>query len=213
MSYPVGADVEVRYPLTKEQEQGDRAAWPWLPGWIAEVCGPDEWEVCVEDRRLAMVHQDEIVFPCCFRDSSELRIRRDPDDSPQPAGRGGQQIRALETPGLMKEHTMPDNDTTEINDIPKTTAEQVQALNKTGYELYCQAERLAEQAIAAWPYPDLAEELRMQLAGSLEELARQVRGDSGDDGDVEAHIAEFMAGQRFSAERDARLSDESGSTS
>ena len=99
---------------------------------------------------------------------------------------------------------MPDNDTTEINDIPKTTAEQVQALNKTGYELYCQAERLAEQAIAAWPYPDLADELRMQLAGSLEELARQVRGDSDEDeGDVEAHIAAYMADLKFNAGRDA----------
>ena len=49
---PYGADlhqpdkrVEVRYPLTPEQAQGDRSAWPWLPGWVAEVCGPDEWQV------------------------------------------------------------------------------------------------------------------------------------------------------------------------
>ena len=40
--------VEVRYPLTAEQAQGDRSAWPWLPGWIAEVCGPDEWHAVVQ---------------------------------------------------------------------------------------------------------------------------------------------------------------------
>ena len=205
MSYPDGCDVLVKFPLTKQAEHGDRSAWPWLPGWIVSRCGPDEWEVCVETPELAAEHEGETVYPCCYRDSSELRIRRDPDDSPQPADRGGQQSRALEMPGLMKEHTMPDNDITEINDIPKTTEEQVQALNKAGYDLYCAAERLTEQAIAAWPWPDLADELRMQLAGSLEELARQVRGDSGEDeDDAEAHIAAYMADLKFNADRDAR---------
>ena len=37
--------VEVRYPLTGEQEHGDRAAWPWLSGWVVSQCGPDEWEI------------------------------------------------------------------------------------------------------------------------------------------------------------------------
>ena len=103
------------------------------------------------------------------------------------------------------------------NDITKTTAEQVQALTKAGYDLYCAAENLAGQAIAAWPYPDLAEELRMQLAGSLEELARQMRGDydeDEDEGDAEAQIAAYMADLKFNADRGARLeSDESRSTS
>ena len=31
--------VEVKYPLTREQHDGDRSAWPWLPG--------TEWLVCV----------------------------------------------------------------------------------------------------------------------------------------------------------------------
>ena len=84
------------------------------------------------------------------------------------------------------------------NDITKTTDEQVQALTKAGYDLYCAAENLAGQAIAAWPYPDLAEELREQLAGSLEELARQMRGDfDEDEGDAEAQIAAYMADLKF----------------
>ena len=29
--YPEETPVFVRYPLTKEQEHGERAAWPWLP--------------------------------------------------------------------------------------------------------------------------------------------------------------------------------------
>ena len=33
--FPEDSWVEVQYPLTREQEHGDRAAWPWLPGWIA----------------------------------------------------------------------------------------------------------------------------------------------------------------------------------
>jgi hypothetical protein len=101
------------------------------------------------------------------------------------------------------------------NDITKTTEEQVQALTTAGYGLYCAAENLAEQAMAAWPYPDLAWELREQLAGSLEELARQVRGEADEDeGDADAQIAAYMADLKFNADRDARRkSDESGSTS
>ena len=69
-------DDEVRYPLTQAQEDGDRSAWPWLPGWIARECGPDEWEVVVEDDRLATLDgQGEVVYPACYRDSSELQVR------------------------------------------------------------------------------------------------------------------------------------------
>jgi hypothetical protein len=72
-SFPEDSWVEVRYPLTGEQEHGDRAAWPWVPGWVISRCGPDEWEICVQTPELATEHQDETVFPVCFRDSSELR--------------------------------------------------------------------------------------------------------------------------------------------
>ena len=58
-------------------------------------------------------------------------------------------------------------------------------------------------------------ELREQLAGSLEELARQMRGDyDEDEGDAEAQIAAYMADLKFRTGRDARLeSDESGGAS
>jgi hypothetical protein len=39
--------VEVRYPLPGNDKH-DRSSWPWLPGTILAVCGPDEWQVCVE---------------------------------------------------------------------------------------------------------------------------------------------------------------------
>lgn len=71
--YPEDSWVEVRYPLTREQKHGDRAAWPWLPGWVVSRCGPDEWGICVETPELAMDDEGETVFPCCFRDSSEIR--------------------------------------------------------------------------------------------------------------------------------------------
>ncbi len=85
MSYPAGADVEVRFPLTQAQTDGDRSAWPWVPGWISEVCGPDEWQVCVQDPTLAVMEdgqvpptgtpEQELLFPCCYRDASEIRSR------------------------------------------------------------------------------------------------------------------------------------------
>jgi hypothetical protein len=73
MSFPEDSWVEVRYPLTGEQELGDRAAWPWLPGWVVSVCGADEWEICVQAPELARQHEGETVYPVCFRDASELR--------------------------------------------------------------------------------------------------------------------------------------------
>ena len=73
MSFPEDSWVEVRYPLTREQERGDRDAWPWLPGWVASVCGPDEWEICVQAPELARQYEGETVYPVCFRDASELR--------------------------------------------------------------------------------------------------------------------------------------------
>ena len=51
--FPVGSPVEVRYPRSRQEEKGDRLAWPWLPGSIVEQCGPDEWYVCVEASELA----------------------------------------------------------------------------------------------------------------------------------------------------------------
>ena len=76
--------VMVRYPRTLEEERGDRAKWPWLPGTILEQCGPDEWRVCVEVRELAVrqdgskptprTPQHKLFYPCCYRDSSEIRL-------------------------------------------------------------------------------------------------------------------------------------------
>ena len=41
--FPDESLVEVRYPRTRQEELGDRAKWPWLPGSILGQCGPDEW--------------------------------------------------------------------------------------------------------------------------------------------------------------------------
>ncbi len=77
--------VMVKFPRTKEEERGDRAAWPWLPGTILQQVGPDEFHVCVEDMAVA-VRQDgslptprtpknKLFYPLCFRDSSEIKLR------------------------------------------------------------------------------------------------------------------------------------------
>jgi hypothetical protein len=83
--FPDDSPVEVRYPRSEQEKDGDRSAWPWLPGSIVEQCGPDEWYVCVEVRELAVLHDGRkaprgtpsrrLYYPCCFRDSSEIRPR------------------------------------------------------------------------------------------------------------------------------------------
>ena len=83
--FPDESPVEVRYPRSKQEEQGDLEQWPWLPGTIVEQCGPDEWYVCIEVRELAVLRDGRraprgtasrnLCYPCCFRDSSEIRPR------------------------------------------------------------------------------------------------------------------------------------------
>ena len=41
--FPDDSLAEVRYPRTRQEELGDRAEWPWLPGLILSQCRPDEW--------------------------------------------------------------------------------------------------------------------------------------------------------------------------
>jgi hypothetical protein len=72
--YPEESCAEVRYSLTAEQEHGDRAAWPWLPGWVVEECGPNEWQICVQTLELATEHDVETRYLTCFRDASEIRL-------------------------------------------------------------------------------------------------------------------------------------------
>jgi hypothetical protein len=98
--YPNGSPVLVRYPSGREGpvrtpagELTDvtgpggslrgRREWPWLPGRILGQCGPEEWHIAVEARDLAELENgspapdgtpdDDLVFPDCFRDSSEIR--------------------------------------------------------------------------------------------------------------------------------------------
>ncbi len=76
--------VMVKYPRTKEEERGDRSRWPWLPGTIVQQCGPDEWQVCVEDMAVAVrkdgskptprTPKNKLFYPLAYRDSSELRL-------------------------------------------------------------------------------------------------------------------------------------------
>jgi hypothetical protein len=81
--FPDDSRVEVRYPRTRQEEQGDRSKWPWLPGTIEQQCGPDEWQVCVMDKSVAVLRDgrrapritasQNLYYPLCYRDSSEIR--------------------------------------------------------------------------------------------------------------------------------------------
>jgi hypothetical protein len=85
--FPDNSMVEVRYPRIGQDEQGDRSGWPWLLGLILSQCGPDEWHVCVEARGLATLEDgspapagtayEDLFYPCCFRDASEIRPATD----------------------------------------------------------------------------------------------------------------------------------------
>src|ERR1039457_3531081 len=89
--FPGESPVEVRYPRSKQEEQGDRGTWTWLPGSIVKQCGPDEWYVCVEVRALAVLRDGRraprrtasrnLYYPCCFRDSPEIRPRTTPSSA------------------------------------------------------------------------------------------------------------------------------------
>ena len=83
---PEDSWVQVRYPLTSEQEHAGRAEWPWLPGWVVSVCGPDEWEICMQAPELATWHEGEDWYPTCFRDSSEIRLPEAQADLDRSAG-------------------------------------------------------------------------------------------------------------------------------
>jgi hypothetical protein len=105
--FPDESRVEVRFPRTRQEEHGDRGAWPWLPGSIIQQCGPDEWQVCVEDRDVAVLRDGRpaprntasrnLYYPLCFRDSSEIR-------RPAPAvpGHSVPTLRVIATPAVRR---------------------------------------------------------------------------------------------------------------
>ena len=77
--------VLVLYPRTSEEERGDRARWPWLPGTILQQVGPDEFQILVEDLAVAVrkdgsrptprTPKNRLYFPLCYRDASEIKLR------------------------------------------------------------------------------------------------------------------------------------------
>jgi hypothetical protein len=81
--YTEGAWVETRFPLTIEQDAGPRESWPWVRGWVSEVCGPDEWQITVQTPELAQLEdgtpapegtpEEEAYYPAVFREASEIR--------------------------------------------------------------------------------------------------------------------------------------------
>lgn len=78
--------VFVRYPRTTEEERGDRANWPWLPGTILQQVGADEFQIVVEDPAVAVrkdgsrpnprTPKNKLFYPVCYRDASEIKRRQ-----------------------------------------------------------------------------------------------------------------------------------------
>jgi hypothetical protein len=92
--FPDDSDVMVRYPAAGMTASTPREAWAWMPGVVEHQCGPDEWMVTVYAREVAELEDgspapdgtpgEDLWFPQCFRDSSELR------PAPQPEMEAGQ---------------------------------------------------------------------------------------------------------------------------
>ena len=96
--FPDDSPVKVRYPRNKQEEQGDRSAWPWLPGSILGQCGPDEWHVCVEARELATLddgrpgRRTETCFPRAVSGTPPRSAPPPMGSSGDPGGGGGQLV-------------------------------------------------------------------------------------------------------------------------
>lgn len=86
--FPDESDVQVRYIAAPADRTVPREEWPWMTGVIENQCGPDEWLVTVYAREVAQLEDgtpapagtpaEDMFFPQCFRDSSELK--RTPED-------------------------------------------------------------------------------------------------------------------------------------
>lgn len=70
--FPDETPVEIRYPRSKREEQGDREQWPWLPGTIVEQCGPDEWYV--SGALIGILATFEPPAATCGRDPDASRL-------------------------------------------------------------------------------------------------------------------------------------------
>jgi hypothetical protein len=89
--FPDESDVLVRYIASDADARTvPRDEWPWMEGVVENQCGPDEWLVTVYDRGLAMLEDgspapegtpgEDMYFPQCFRDSSELKLAPEEGD-------------------------------------------------------------------------------------------------------------------------------------
>jgi hypothetical protein len=84
-----GSAVLVRYPRNGPQSAVERAQWPWLPATVEQQCGPGEWLVTIEARRMAVLEDGspapdgtpdgDLFWPQCCRDSSKIRAVPGPE--------------------------------------------------------------------------------------------------------------------------------------
>jgi hypothetical protein len=88
--FPDDTPVLVWFP-SPDADQHDRSTWSWIPGHVLGQChtypassedwtpeDEGEWHIVVDgDARLIQGHDGdgEPLYPACFRDASEIRLR------------------------------------------------------------------------------------------------------------------------------------------
>jgi hypothetical protein len=71
--FPDESEVRTPFPLPHQDHTVPRELWSWLPASVVQQCGPDEWQLVVEDDRVSFIEDGELVYPLVFRDASEIR--------------------------------------------------------------------------------------------------------------------------------------------
>jgi hypothetical protein len=72
--YPDGLAVLAKFPVTDQEIEGGREAWPWTAATIVYQCGPDEWQLVITAPEAVTDDDGTPYYPVVFRDASEIRL-------------------------------------------------------------------------------------------------------------------------------------------
>ena len=72
--FPDDSEVLVRFPLDPAPEGRPRDTWPWVSGYVAGQCGPNEWDIVVDGSHPTdWTAAGQPLYPAVYRDATEIR--------------------------------------------------------------------------------------------------------------------------------------------